>query len=117
MQALMIVFVGGAILLTGLAVPMWLGCLRPNSWYGFRVGQTLKDPLLWNAVNRYSGKRLFITGLVSLFAGLGLPFWPGISADGYALAYSAVFGSVFLVTIIQSLRYLKSQAGILRKQD
>jgi len=117
MQALMIVFVGGAILLTGLSVPMWLGCLRPNLWYGFRVEQTLKDPLLWNAVNRYSGKRLFITGVVSFFAGLGLPNWPGISPDGYALAYAGVFGILFLVTIVQSLRYLKSQAGILRKHD
>lgn len=109
MQALIIVYVGGSLLLIALSIPMWAGKVRPNWWYGFRIKETLENPRLWDAVNRHAGKRLFITGAGTLAAAVGLVLVPDINVDGYALGCLAVFLILFLVGMAQSFRFLRTQ--------
>ena len=53
---------GAGIFLAGLALPLILGRVSPNYWYGFRISRTMNSTALWYAANRYAGWRLLATG-------------------------------------------------------
>ncbi len=59
-----------AYILPGLAVvlglPMALGLIPPNRWYGFRTRKTLSSPAIWYPANRYSGWALTIAGAIAI---------------------------------------------------
>jgi hypothetical protein len=115
MQTLRTLYVGGGILLVALAVPMILRRVPPNHLYGFRVPSTTDDPALWYPVNRYSGWRLLVLGLVTIAAALSFARIPGISVDTYAWTCLAVGAGGMGVVLIQSFSYLRrlksSRAG------
>jgi hypothetical protein len=106
MQLLLIMFISTGLLLVVLSVPMIFKWIKPNGLYGFRVKKTLENPDIWYAVNSYSGKWLLATGVVEILAAIGLFFIPGISLDNYSLSVLAIFGFVFVITIIDSVRYM-----------
>jgi uncharacterized membrane protein len=108
MGILLAMYVLMGFLLAGLSVPLILGKVKPNPFYGFRVSQTLENPDLWYAANKYAGKRLVVAGLAIMIGSVILYFIPGISIDTYALACLAVFAVPFTVGLYQDWRYLKS---------
>ena len=55
MLPLLILFLLIGLLMIGLAIPLILGKVPPNSWYGFRIRLTLDDPEIWYPANRYGG--------------------------------------------------------------
>ena len=110
MTTILVLYVVGGLLLTGLSIPLILEQVKPNGLYGFRVQQTLNDPKVWYAVNKYSGKRLLVAGIVTVVAAIVFYFIPGISVDAYALACLGVTGTVLTIGIVQSFRYLKKEA-------
>ena len=57
-------------------------------------------------MNRYSGKWLFATGMVTVVAALGMAGLPGLLIDTYALAVLAVFTISFAISIVASVRYM-----------
>lgn len=67
-------------LLVILAVPMALGMVPPNRWYGFRTPKTLSSPDIWYAANRASAWFLIAAGLLAIGLNLALsrthPDWP-----------------------------------------
>jgi uncharacterized membrane protein len=68
---------GAALLVAALGVPLALGRVGPNRWYGFRTPRTMTDPEVWWAANRMSGWALVVSGVVAavLAAVVGLA-WP-----------------------------------------
>ena len=50
------------ILLAALSIPLILGRVPPNHWYGFRTSKTLRSAKLWRAANHYVGWCLLATG-------------------------------------------------------
>ena len=110
MTTILVLYVVGGLLLTGLSIPLILEKVKPNALYGFRVQQTLDDPQVWYAVNKYSGKRLLTAGIITVVAAVGFYLIPGISVDAYALACLGVTGTVLTIGIVQSFRYLKKVA-------
>jgi hypothetical protein len=107
MTMLLVTYLASSIVVMGLSVPLLLGKIGPNGWYGFRTSATLNDPQLWYAVNHYAAKRLLFAGVVMLIASLVLYILPGITVDGYALACLAVFMLTFLPGLGQSFLYLR----------
>jgi hypothetical protein len=103
-----ILYVASGILLSVLSVPLILGRVPPNPLYGFRVASTLDNPDLWYAVNRYSGRRLLVVGILAVAGAVGFSWIPGIGVDVYALACLAVVGGGLLGGLVQSLQYLKA---------
>lgn len=101
----MYVFMG--LVLCLLSIPLVLMKIPPNPIYGFRISATLSDRELWYAVNRYSGKRLFLAGIVTVLSAPLLYLVPGISLDAYALSCLAVFGVTLIFGLIQSFRFLQ----------
>ena len=52
------------------ALPLALGVIPPNRWYGFRVPGALQNPELWYDLNELAGK-LVVAAMV-LCAGINL---------------------------------------------
>ncbi|HEX8892329.1 MAG TPA: SdpI family protein, partial [Terriglobales bacterium] len=63
------------VLSIALGIPLVLGKVKPNSFYGFQIAKTLNDESVWYTVNRFTGKAFIgsgITTVVSVFAVLWL---------------------------------------------
>jgi uncharacterized membrane protein len=108
METLLAIYTAAGLLLAIFSLPLIWQKIKPNPFYGFRVSQTLENPDVWYATNRFAGKRLFVAGISSIIAAIGLYFVPGISVDTYANAFLAVFAIVFIAGFLQSWKYMKS---------
>jgi hypothetical protein len=108
MQTLLFIYVGGGLLLALISLPLIAEKVKPNPFYGFRVPQTLENPTLWYATNKYFARRLLAVGIIETIAAFGLYFWPGISVDAYALAVLGVFLVLFIPSFFQGWRYMKT---------
>jgi len=108
MPTLVIIYVAGGLLLTAFSIPLVLGKIPPNGLYGFRVKKTLENPDAWYPANRYTGKWLLATGLLTAITAIGMYFIPGLSVDAYALGFLAIFGVAFATSIVMSVRYINS---------
>jgi hypothetical protein len=84
MEILLLLFVCSGLILVGLSIPLIMGKIGPNPWYGFRVKRTLSDPAVWYAVNAYSAKWLLAVGIVNVVAAVVLYFVPEIDVAVYA---------------------------------
>ena len=108
MTTILILYLVSGVLLIALAIPLLYDKIPPNSFYGFRVSQTLADPKVWYAVNRYAARWLVFAGVSIVAAAILLYLVPGISVDAYALGCLAVFMVTFTVGLMKSFQYLKS---------
>jgi uncharacterized membrane protein len=79
----------------------------PNPLYGFRVPSTLRDPVVWYAVNRHAGWRLALTGILTVVASIAFSRIAGLSLDNYAWACLAVVGMGLGLTLVQGFAYLR----------
>jgi uncharacterized membrane protein len=104
MDAMFLLFLISGILMVALAVPLAMGWVRPNLWYGVRVGKTMEDPQLWYAANRVAGRWLTLAGVVFLIAAIGLRWIPGISVDVYAIACLVVSVPLMMVATSRALK-------------
>ena len=107
MITLLALFVVGGTLLVSLSIPLHFEKVPPNPVYGFRLPQTLDDPVVWYATNKYSAKWLMWSGASIALAAVALYFIPAITLDAYALGCLAVFAVVFAVGLVQSVRYMR----------
>jgi uncharacterized membrane protein len=114
MTTLLIFYVAGGALLVLIAIPLLFEKIPPNLFYGFRVPQTLANPRVWYATNKFAAKRLIWAGAGFILAAIVFYFIPGITVDEYAIGCLVVFGGIFLAGFIQSMRYLRM---IVRQQD
>jgi uncharacterized membrane protein len=104
MDAMFLLFLISGILMVALAIPMALGWIKPNPWYGVRVRSTLDDPRLWYAANRVAGRWLTLAGVVFLIAAVGLRWIPGITVDMYAIACLVVSVPLMMVATSKALK-------------
>jgi uncharacterized membrane protein len=49
-----------------LGVPMALGLVPPNRFYGYRTRKTLSSAVVWYRANRISGSSLIIAGIAAI---------------------------------------------------
>ena len=59
-------YTAAGILLAALSIPLILGRVPPNHWYGFRTSKTLSIAKLWRASNQYAGWCLIATGAATV---------------------------------------------------
>lgn len=67
-----LLFIGASIIFIGLAIPLILGKIPPNQWYGFRTPKTLSEARIWYPVNRIMGYDLVAVGTASIIAAVSL---------------------------------------------
>ncbi|MGP6156403.1 MAG: SdpI family protein [Vulcanimicrobiaceae bacterium] len=77
-----------------LGIPLLLGIVKPNRFYGFRTGATLRDDRKWYQANVFSGGALVLCGLaISILSLLLAPLSHGALAYGdYKLLQGSVPG-------------------------
>jgi uncharacterized membrane protein len=92
-----------SLALFSFAVPLVLGLISPNRFYGVRTPRTLSDEGVWYAVNRAAGVAVMVASCV--YAGVAL-LWPydptaadsfstwGIHLAGFVLPLLAGIGLV-----------------------
>ena len=107
-QLLLLMYCSAGILLAILSIPLMRRKIPPNGLYGFRTQKTMDNPELWYMVNQYSAKRMFWTAVAFLVTALGLYFLPGIGLDDYAMGCLGVFTIGLVITIVQTVNYLRS---------
>lgn len=106
----MIFFTCAGLLVVGLAIPMILGKLKPNGWYGFRTSKTLSDEKIWYPANTYIGKLLLGVGILWVLSALGLRIIPAIGSDlvTYNLSLTGIVLGSMVILVVLSLRYLRT---------
>ena len=107
MQTLLIFFNVSGVILIVLSLPLLAGKIKPNPFYGFRIEQTLKNPVSWYVTNQYFACWQLMVGFVVVLTSLSLFFWPGLSVDVYALACLAVIMLAFGVAMVKSITFMK----------
>ena len=95
-----------SVLLIALSMPLIKRKVAPNSWYGFRVRQTLEDPAVWYEANAYSGRCLLWAGVAILIGSVALFAVPGLEGPAYATASAVVDLVAIAVAVILSFRFL-----------
>ena len=93
---LLLVFTGVGILFIALGVPLLMGRVPPNPWYGCRTRKTLSDERIWYEVNRVTGQDMILAGVVTLISSVVVfAFGSSLSPD----AAAAVMVSVTLLSV------------------
>lgn len=95
-----------ALVLIGLSIPLIRRMVAPNSWYGFRVRQTLGDPAVWYEANAYSGRCLLAAGIVIIIGSAILYEIPSIDGPTYAIACTLVSLVSVASAVVLSFRFL-----------
>lgn len=70
----LLTYLGLYVVLLLAAVPLALGWIPPNRWYGFRFPGAFYNPQLWYQINAMGG-RMFIGGMVVCALVTGLAVW------------------------------------------
>lgn len=60
------VFFFCGLLFIGTSIPMVLGKIPPNEYYGWRTPKAFRDKETWYAINRYNGRDFIIMGSVQI---------------------------------------------------
>ena len=98
---LLLIFLAVGLLFAGLGVPLLLGRVRPNFWYGCRTSKTLSDERVWYAVNRVTGQDMILAGALIVISSLAVfAFGRRLSSDAAAavmvtVTLLSVFGMAF----------------------
>ena len=96
LQIVVLTFVGCALLLIGIAVPLCLRRVGPNRFYGFRTPKNLADESIWYETNAVCGQWLVVTGIVTLLV-VGAGWFANLGEAELSIAGTAavVAGTLF----------------------
>ena len=108
MITLMLLYAVAGIVLIAFSIPLYLGKIKPNGLYGFRVRKTIEKPEIWYLVNKYGSRWLMLTSLVVVVCAIGFTFIPGLSIDGYSNICTLAFVVVMTVGLVFTFRYMNS---------
>jgi uncharacterized membrane protein len=80
------------LLFIGLSIPLILGRVPPNHFYGCRTARTISDPKIWYEANRISGKDFLISGVLVFVASvMMLVFGQGANPNHVVITLLSVF--------------------------
>jgi uncharacterized membrane protein len=90
--------IAGRRAVRALGIPLALGKVKPNSFYGFRIAKTLNDESVWYKVNRFAGKAFIGSGIV-IIALVFVVLWPGNLFSLGPVALQLLGAGIILVPI------------------
>jgi hypothetical protein len=97
---------GGVLCLVSL--PLLMGKIGPNPFYGLRVKRTLDDPAVWYPANRFAAWwMLAAAALLMIVAWAGYALFPRLGLAPYALTCLGALVVGFGTGGFQVFRYLR----------
>ncbi len=73
MNPIAIIHVIVGLLVVAVSVPLVMGKVRMNPWYGIRIPEAFKSEARWLEINRYGGRLMLWWGIsIMVVASLGL---------------------------------------------
>lgn len=93
----LVVVLAGLVTVCG-GLPMALGRLRPNRWYGYRTPASLADTRVWDRTNRVAGRWFVGVGVLVIAATLTMytlrlePATNALSATGLLMVGALAAG-------------------------
>ena len=107
MRVSVVFYIIACLVLIGLAVPLIMEKVKPNSLYGFRTPKTFSSEEIWYEANRFSGWTLAIAGIASLVCFVVMAIAPGaIPFARYPIAQLVIFLAPLAVALLLSFLYL-----------
>lgn len=98
---------GVALLIIGLAIPLYLGKIKRNNFYGFRTTKTLSNDEIWYAANRDSARNFMWAGSIILLTALILFFSRGsLGLDPLVIIMVSVTFIALVGAVIKSFMFL-----------
>ena len=93
------------IIYIGLGIPLLLGRIPPNAWYGCRTRKTLSTEKIWYPVNRVTGRYMIISGLAVILSAFGVFIFRRSLAPNHGAAILLVVLVVSVLgMVVESLR-------------
>ena len=88
------------------AVPLVVGWVPRNGWYGFRTARTLASDAVWYRANRIGGIVVIVAGAAWLALAVALPSL--VDTPREAVQYTALGGAaLLLVSVVGTILYVK----------
>jgi len=105
---LVIIFILVGMIEIIIAFPLFMGKVKKNIYYGFRLPKTLSNDKIWHKANKYTGRDLIFAGIFVVISSLILSFFRyDLSISNITIISTIVLlGSLFIV-IIRGVLYLK----------
>jgi len=91
-------------MLIGLSLPLMLGRIGPNLWYGVRTRKTLASKEIWYRANRVGGLYLTVATLIALAVWGVLAFVPMDIALRVVIYVITLVASTMIATIAMMAR-------------
>ena len=82
-----------------------MNLIKPNPIAGVRVRKTLSDERIWYLANSYFGKRLILTGIITIVFAVALRL-TAMSPAAYGSLCVVVLVSGLVLTIVTTLIYM-----------
>ncbi|MGH2510582.1 MAG: SdpI family protein [Gammaproteobacteria bacterium] len=101
-------FAISAALIFLVAIPLVIGLIPRNPFYGFRIQKTLADERVWYSANRFAGVMLMLASIVYAAVALVWPYSKHAS-DNFEifLIHLAGFGLPLLVAFLLCWAYAR----------
>ena len=99
---LWLTFIGSALVILALGIPMAMRKVPPNAIYGVRLPITLRNRAAWDAANVQFGWWMIISGLLSLGA-FFVGWLLGWTDDAIATLYCIVMLVPLMVGVVTSI--------------
>ena len=106
MNFLTILFPCCGILIALTAIPLVLGKVPPNMFYGVRTPRTMSDRDVWYKANAYGGRALLVAGLIAALGSIALTR-VGLDRNAYSLANVAALLLPVLIALTVTLAYIR----------
>jgi SdpI/YfhL protein family len=94
-----------------VSIPLVLGLIPPNRFYGVRTSETRDDGRLWLSGNRFGGAAILLSSAVYLLVAQWLPYHP-TAPDHLAvgIAHLLAFAGPQVIGLLATRRYLRRLA-------
>lgn len=101
-------FITPAILIILFGIPLALGIIPRNRFYGVRTRKTLSEDAVWYPANRFGGWAFILTGLVYLTVAALKPYHGGKTADFRVwVLHLVAFGVPLVVSFVAIFRRIR----------
>jgi uncharacterized membrane protein len=92
------------LLFVVISIPLALGKIRRNKWYGFRIPPAFESEADWQRINRFGGKVLLVYGLCIVASDLLIPPLPAKYEMVLPMLLPASIWIPLVISLIQANR-------------